>query len=54
MCIFHKWTKWERFCKEFIIYPGYLFPNAAPYNTTEAWQKRECEKCGLKQEKEIE
>ncbi len=53
MCIFHKWSKWERFVKEFIVHPGYLFPNADTYYTLEAWQKRKCEKCGKEQEREI-
>ena len=52
MCKFHKWSKWEEYKWEGIIYPGRLYPEVIqgkPIRVSEMWQKRACKKCGKTQ-----
>jgi hypothetical protein len=56
MCLFHKWSKWEQYIWQGVVYPGRLAPKeiqGKAIETTEKWQRRQCQKCGYLQEKEV-
>lgn len=51
MCLFHKWTKWEKAEREKVYYPDVVKDKKLKY--IQGYQWRECEKCRLYEEREI-
>jgi len=52
----HKWTKWETYELHYKFYPGTDSPQniqGKPLNYDDLRQKRNCEKCGRRQDELI-
>lgn len=52
MHFFHKWTKWKLTEKHFQIRRPDV-NDGKPFSGIEEWQIRECEVCGLKEERRM-
>lgn len=49
MCIFHKWSKWEKYDRPYRYTPGIIAPKEVRgkvFDAIEHRQRKKCKKCG--------
>jgi len=53
MC-WHKWSKWQEYEVKVVVLPKEAYVTGSrPIEGTQPWQRRQCEKCGYVQRKEV-